>query len=96
MYARVVRFTDIDMERINRISKQIEEGEEEGPPEGVDSTGFKLLVDEGQGTAIFMGLFETAEKMNDASKIFDAMDVSETPGKRASVDLCEVKLDQDA
>jgi hypothetical protein len=91
MYARVVRFTDVSPERINEIVPRVEESE--GPPPGVDSTGFQLLVDEGQGTAIFVGYFETEEKMREASAIFEQMDPSETPGTRASVDLCEVKAE---
>ena len=32
--------------------------------------------------------------MRDASAVFDQMDPSETPGTRASVDLCEVKVER--
>ena len=91
MYARVVRFTEVTPERISEIGARVEESD--GPPPGVDSTGFQLLVDEAQGTAIFVGLFETEEKMQDASAVFEQMDPSETPGTRASVDLCEVKAE---
>jgi hypothetical protein len=91
MYARVVRFTEATPERISEIVAQVEESD--GPPPGVDSTGFQLLVDEAQGTAIFVGFFETEEKMRDASAVFEQMDPSETPGTRASVDLCEVKAE---
>ena len=92
MYARVVRFTEVTAERIAEIVAQVEASD--GPPPGVDSSGFQLLVDEEQGTAIFVGFFETEEKMRDASAVFDQMDSSETPGTRASVDLCEVKADR--
>jgi hypothetical protein len=34
--------------------------------------------------------------MEEASKIFDAMDAGETPGNRVSVDACEMKLDLEA
>jgi hypothetical protein len=90
MYARVVRFTEVTAERISEIGAQVDEAE--GPPPGVDSTGFELFVDEAQGTAIFVGYFETEQKMRDASAVFEQMDPSETPGARASVDLCEVKV----
>jgi hypothetical protein len=91
MYARVVRFTEVSPERISEIVAQVQESD--GPPPGVDSTGFQLFVDEAQGTAIFVGFFETEEKMRDASAVFEQMDPSETPGTRASVDLCEVKAE---
>ena len=92
MHARVVRFTDVDAERIADINLRVEESG--GPPPGVDSTGMQLLVDESQGTAIFVGFFESEEKMREASEVFEQMDPSETPGTRASVDLCEVKLER--
>jgi hypothetical protein len=94
MYARVVRFTGVTPERISEIVAQVEEAD--GPPPGVDSTGFQLLADEAQGTAIFVGFFETEQKMRDASAVFEQMDPSETPGTRASVDLCEVKAEATA
>ena len=91
MHARVVRFTDVTPERISEIVARVEDSE--GPPPGVDSTGFQLFYDEAQGTALFVGFFETEQKMRDASAVFDQMDSSETPGSRASVDLCEVKAE---
>ena len=93
-YARVVRFTDVSSERIAEIANRIEQ--EEGPPPGVESTGFKLLVDESQGTAVFIGFFDSEEKMRAGAEVLDAMDPSETPGTRASVDQCEVRIERDA
>jgi len=94
MHARVVRFTDVSPERIDEIAARV--ADQGGPPEGVDAVGMQLLVDSDQGTALFVGLFETEEKMREASATFDQMDPSETPGTRASVDLCEVKLERQA
>jgi hypothetical protein len=91
MHARVVRFTDVSPARISEIVTAVEESS--GPPPGVDSTGFQLFFDEAQGTALFVGFFETEQKMRDASAVFEQMDSSETPGTRASVDLCEVKAE---
>jgi hypothetical protein len=79
----------VTAERISEVVAEVERSE--GAPPGVDSTGFELFVDEAQGTAIFVGYFETEQKMRDASAAFEQMDASETPGMRASVDLCEVK-----
>jgi len=89
MHARVVRFTDVTPESISEIIARVEET---GPPPGVDSIGLELFVDDAQGTAVFVGYFETEEKLREASAVFDQMDSSETPGTRASVDLCEVKV----
>jgi hypothetical protein len=93
MYARVVRFTDVSPERIASIAARIEESD--GPPPGVDSTGFRMLVDEDQRTAVFVGFFETEEKMREGGKVLQQMDSAETPGTRASIDNCEVKIERD-
>ncbi len=89
MHARVVRFSDVKAERIAEIIARVES---EGAPPGVDATGLELFFDEAQGTAVFVGYFETVEKMRDASAVFEQMDSSQTPGTRASVDACEVRL----
>lgn len=93
MHARVVRFTGVTPERIAEVVSRVEEAG--GPPPGVDSTGYKLLVDESQGTAIFIGFFENEDKLRAANTVFEEMDASDTPGTRASVDLCEVKSEMD-
>jgi hypothetical protein len=93
MYARVVRFTDVTPEGIAKVVSRVEESD--GPPPGVDSSGMKLFHDESQGTAIFVGFFDSEEKMRAANEIFEQMDASETPGTRASIDQCEVKIERD-
>jgi len=92
MFARVVRFTDVTPERIEEIVKRVEESD--GPPEGVPSVGLQLIVDGSQGTAVFVGLFETEEKMREGAAALEAMDSSETPGTRASVDMGELKVER--
>ena len=94
MHARVVRFTDVTPERIQEIKARIDEAD--GPPPGVDSSSMKLLVDESQGTALFIGFFDDEEKLRQGSEVLDAMDASEVPGTRASVDLCEVAIERSA
>jgi hypothetical protein len=94
MHARVVRFTDVTPGQIDNVVSQVEESD--GPPPGVDSVAMKLFYDSDQGTAIFVGFFETEEKMREANAVFEQMDASETPGTRASIDQCEVKLERSA
>ena len=94
MHARVVRFTGVDSDQIKKIVAQVEESD--GPPPGVDASAFKLFFDESQGTSIFIAFFETEEKMRAANEVFDQMDRGDTPGSRASVDLCEVMVEAEA
>jgi hypothetical protein len=94
MYARVVRFTDVTRDRIDAIRQRVEEND--GPPEGVPSTGMKLLFDEDQGTAIFVGFFATEEDMRRGEQVLEQMDSGDTPGTRASVDRSEVVIEREA
>jgi hypothetical protein len=91
MHVRTVRFTGVSAERVDELLARIKAAG--GPPPGVRITGMKLLFDEGQGTAVSFQEYATAQDMEEAAKVFDAMDQSETPGARASVDECEVKLE---
>ena len=94
MYVRVVRFTDVSAERMEGLQARIEESD--GPPPGVPATGLTVLFDEAQGTAIVLQRYTTAEDMRAGAQAFSAMDASETPGARASVDMCELKLELEA
>jgi len=61
----------------------------------VESTGMKLMYDEGQGTAVFVGFFADEQKLRDANAVFDQMDAGDTPGSRASIDMCEIKIERE-
>jgi hypothetical protein len=91
MYVRVVRFTNVSAERLEGLLARIKESD--GPPPGVPSTGLKILFDESQGTAVVLQYFASAEDAEAGGRVMGAMDASETPGTRASVDVCEVKLE---
>jgi len=91
MYVRVVRFTNVSAERLEGLLARIKESD--GPPPGVPSTGLKILFDESEGTAVVLQYFASAEDAEAGGKVMGAMDASETPGTRASVDICEMKLE---
>jgi hypothetical protein len=94
MHARVVRFTGVNQQTIDDVKARIEEND--GPPEGVRSTGMKMLYDGEQGTSVFVAFFANEQDMRDADRIFEAMDPGDTPGSRASVDRCEVVIEREA
>ena len=91
MYVRVVRFANVSRERIEALLGRVRESD--GPPPGVASTGITILFDGDQSTAVVLQHFATAEDMEAGARVFAAMDASETPGARASVDMCELKLE---
>jgi hypothetical protein len=92
VYVRVVRFTDVTPDRIEGLLARIEE--EGGPPPGIPVKGLQMLFDADQGTAVVLQLFDSDEDMRTGAEGFAAMDPSETPGTRASVDMCELKLER--
>ena len=46
MYVRVVRFTDVNAERMETLLTRVRQS---GPPPGVRATGITILSDEAQG-----------------------------------------------
>ena len=91
MYARVVRFTDVDP---SRIEERVQAGEERGgPPVEFNFNSIKIMHDEDQRTAVVIQFFDSAEDLAAAEAPLDSMDPSETPGTRASVDRGEVKIE---
>jgi hypothetical protein len=91
MYVRVVRFADVENERVDALLARIDEAG--GPPPGVAMTGLTMLYDAAQRTAVVLQHFSTAEDMEAGATVFSEMDSAETPGTRASVDMCEQKLE---
>jgi hypothetical protein len=91
MYARVVRFTDVDADHLAGRLAETEAREE--PPADIPAKGIQILHDVDQGTAVVIQLFETAEDMAAAEGPLDAMDPADTPGTRASIDRCEIKAE---
>ena len=92
MHVRAVRFTDVSPERMQGLLARVEEAG--GPPPGVPATGLKVLFDSAQGTALVLQYFDNAEDMAAGDQVFSAMDPSDTPGTRASVDMCELRFEQ--
>ena len=61
MYARVVRFTDVDPGHLAGRLGDVEAGE--SPPGDIPAKGIQILHDEDQRTAVVIQLFETAGDM---------------------------------
>jgi hypothetical protein len=59
----------------------------------IPAKGVQILHDPDQRTAVVIQLFETADNMATAESALDSMDPGDTPGTRASIDRCEVKLE---
>jgi hypothetical protein len=88
MHMRVVRFTDVDPDRVEKLVSEIDEAQ--GPPPGVKAKGLQIVLDRDQRTSVVIQFFDSEEDMRDSEAAFDAMDASDTPGTRASVDRGEL------
>jgi hypothetical protein len=91
MYARVVRFTEVDPDHLAGRLAEVESSE--GPPVDIPAKGIQILHDADQGTAVVIQLFETADDMAAAEGPLEEMDPADTPGTRSSIDRCEIKAD---
>src|SRR3954464_1861975 len=88
VFVRVVRFTDVTPERVESLAARIDET---GPPPGVPIKKLQLVFDEAHGTAIVLQYFDSEESLRIGGEAFAAMDASETPGSRASVDTGKLR-----
>ena len=92
MFVRVVRFTDVTAERAESLVTSIDET---GPPPGVPIKRLQMVFDEAQGTAVVLQYFDSEESMRAGAEVFAAMDPSETPGRRVSVDTGELTVERE-
>ena len=92
MFVRVVRFTDVTAERVESLVARIEET---GPPPGVPIKKLHLVFDESQGTAVVLQYFDSEENLRAGADTFAAMDPTETPGSRVSVDAGELMVERE-
>jgi len=92
MFVRVVRFTDVTAERVESLAARIDET---GPPPGVPIKKLQFVFDEAQGTAVVLQYFDNEENLRAGADAFAAMDPSETPGNRVSVDMGELKVERE-
>lgn len=92
MFVRVVRFSDVTAERVEALVARIEET---GPPPGVPIRKLQLVFDAAQGTAVVLQYFDSEADLRSGGETFAAMDPSETPGRRVSVDTGELAVDRE-
>ena len=89
MFVRVVRFADVQPEQVDALLARIDEAG--GPPPDAPVKGLQILFDEEHRTSVVLQLFESEEDMRRGGAVFAAMDPSDTPGRRVSVDECELR-----
>lgn len=94
MFARVTTFEGGEAEAIRANAEDIASRAASGPPEGVPSVGFTLLVDPEGGRSLVIGLFKTQDYLRVGDAVLNEMSPPvEGMGQRGSVDVYEVAVD---
>jgi hypothetical protein len=93
MLARVTTWEGGTADGIRAAVKETQSNVSLGPPEGVTSTGFTMLVDPEGGRALMIGLFETDADLRASEAALQAMTPPEGIGSRTAVDVYEVAAD---
>jgi hypothetical protein len=93
MHARVVTFEGGTADGIRAAVEQLQSDIQQGPPEGVKSTGLTMLVDPDGGRVLFVGLFASEEDLRASEAALEAMSPPDGTGNRVSVDVYEVGAD---
>jgi hypothetical protein len=88
-YARVVAFDGVDSDKMREMAQQVNQDER---PEDIPATEIVVLHDADAGKALVILFFETEEDYRQGDATLNAMDASETPGQRSSVDKYEVAV----
>ena len=60
------------------------------------ATGIQVFHDPQERTAVVVQHFATEQDMSAGEAVLAAMDPSDTPGTRVSVDRCELKFERQA
>jgi hypothetical protein len=87
--ARVVSFEGIDSGRIAEMKSEIEGGEK---PEGLPATEMMILHDPEGDRALAIVFFENEDDYRTGDEFLNAMDASDTPGRRTSVTKHDVAI----
>jgi hypothetical protein len=87
--ARVVAFEGVGKDRMQEMSRAINEGER---PENLPATEMIVLYDGDAEKALVLMFFETEDDYRRGDEVLSAMPASDTPGQRTSVGRYDVAV----
>ena len=91
--ARVVTFEDVSADRMDEMSREIQDGER---PEGLPATEVIVLHDPEAKKSLAIVFFETEEDYRQGDATLSAMPTGDTPGRRTSVTKYNVAVRMEA
>jgi hypothetical protein len=96
VFARVASFEGGDSERLRQMNEEAMASGEMNPPAGIKRV--LMLDDTGANKRLFIAFFDSREAIEAAQARFESMGdeiPEEVRGRRTSVDVYEVSLDQE-
>lgn len=90
MLARVTTWEGGTPEGLQAASETMRSNVEQGPPPGLKSEGFMMLVDAAGGRALMIGLFATVDDLRESEPVLAQMNPPEGMGTRTALDVYEV------
>ena len=90
MLARVTTWEGGSADGIRAAGADIGARMRTGPPEGVTSSGFTMLIDPDGGRSLMIGLFESEDDIRASEPALEAMTPPEGIGRRTATDVYEV------
>jgi hypothetical protein len=90
MLARVTTWEGGTADGIRSASAEMRSNVSQGPPAGVTSTGFTMLVDPEGGRVVMIGLFASEDDLRSSDPALKQMNPPEGLGTRNSTDVFEV------
>jgi hypothetical protein len=93
MLARVGTWEGGTADGIRAAAEQMRSNVAQGPPPGVKSTGFTMLVDPDGGRALMIGLFAGEDELRESEQALAQMNPPEGLGSRTAVDIYEVAVE---
>ncbi len=90
MLARVATWEGGTADDIRAAAEQMRTNVAQGPPPGVTSQGFQMLVDPEGGRVLMIGLFATEDDLHSSEAALKEMNPPDGLGNRTATDVYEV------
>lgn len=93
MLARVTTWEGGTADGIRTAAERMRADVSQGPPEGLKSTGFTLLVNPEASRVVMLGLFESEQDLRDSEAVLAQMSPPAEIGQRTGVEVFEVGVE---
>jgi hypothetical protein len=90
MLARVTTWEGGSAEGIRAAAEQMRSDVSQGPPPGLKSNGFTMLIDPDNGRTMMIGTFDSEQDLRDSEAVLKEMSPPEGLGSRTRLEVYEV------